>query len=69
MTWDRPCACGTTVTADPDDPFPGVWEHNATFAHQRWRRGRSTSPTAIRSAERRAQMRSEIEAVRARRAS
>jgi hypothetical protein len=55
------------VTADPDDPMPGVREHNATFAHHRWRRGCSPSRAAIKSAEIRAQRRADVDAVRARR--
>lgn len=36
--WRRPCACRGIVLADPDDPAPGVSEHNVGPAHQLWRR-------------------------------
>lgn len=37
----RPCACGATVTADPDSPGKGVAAHNFTSRHRGWR---SASP-------------------------
>lgn len=33
----RPCVCRGVVTADPEDPQPGVEEHNATILHEAWR--------------------------------
>lgn len=36
-TWRRPCACRGVVLADPDDPGPGVRDHQATPIHQLWR--------------------------------
>lgn len=30
------CACGSIVTADPKDPFPGVRAHVLTLGHRAW---------------------------------
>lgn len=32
----RPCACGTDVVANADDPAPAVERHNRTASHLRW---------------------------------
>ena len=34
--WPRPCACGTTIWADPIDAFPDVQRHVETPIHRRW---------------------------------
>lgn len=33
----RPCACGGTVTADPNAPAKGVAAHQFTGRHKAWR--------------------------------
>lgn len=57
----RPCVCGTDVTANPDDPTPGVQEHNASFAHKRWRKNRVK---VERTREWNARLRADVELVR-----
>lgn len=34
--WTRACACGAAVTANPDDPMPGVLDHIRTEPHRSW---------------------------------
>jgi len=49
-TWTLPCACGDSVTANPDDPLPGVREHNASMTHISYRaRLPEANPTARRT--------------------
>lgn len=49
MIFTRPCACGSTVTANPDDPTPGVREHNATRVHRNWSQRTSIAPPLLSS--------------------
>lgn len=37
----RPCACRGIVTAEVNDPMPGVQTHNATTHHLAWRAQRA----------------------------
>jgi hypothetical protein len=32
----RECACGSTITADVEDPGPEVLRHNETYYHRLW---------------------------------
>lgn len=42
--WRRDCICGSPVTADPDDPRPGVAYHNAQQPHRSWSDAHSWAP-------------------------
>lgn len=47
--WVRPCACGSTVRANPDDPAPGVATHNATPCHRAYSDATSVAPPRLPS--------------------
>ena len=49
--WTRPCACGGTVRANPDDPTPGVREHQRTVEHRRYRMTYHPEPLADPTAD------------------
>lgn len=34
------CACGGSITADPESPAEKVREHQRTLLHSRWSKGR-----------------------------
>lgn len=42
--WTLSCACGATVTANSDDPQPGVSDHNSKEPHRSWSRRTSWAP-------------------------
>jgi hypothetical protein len=64
-TWTRPCACGGEVRANPDDPTPGVREHNAGPEHHEWRLRREA---VDRTRTYRARLRAQVELTRMQRA-
>ena len=44
MIWTLPCACGSTVTADRDDPTPGVAHHRGSEPHASYSTRTSIAP-------------------------
>ena len=44
MMFTRACACGVTITADPDDPMPAIREHISTEPHRSWSIATHTPP-------------------------